>query len=229
MRNIQMCRLGCFLFGILFASFVCANDGFVLNGKPINPVCVWLVATQYSAAGYSVKNNEPPLAYFKQPESKNMLYAINLTVCQQSHTAGYVDKNKLGYWVYHFPWGNKNNFNNSLKRGSFAYQYVGQTKSGIDVLQTIDSGGGTGQFSALLLVKRQSLTQYEKDNNSSFTAFPFISLSLVGYITGGDRATGSFKTAKVVGNTITGIRYNPKNSPNNPSYPNLKYTIQVPG
>ncbi len=216
------------LLSALFFSSAFAITGFTVDNQPINPVCVWLLVNCSSDAGHSVTDkNNCLLSYFDSPSNKNLISAINLDACQASVTKGEVVKN-ANLISYNFPWGVRNDFNNSLKRGSFTYEYVGQTKNGIDVLHVFESGGGTGQFDSIMLLKRQQITQYLMSDNNQFKPSQFTQLSMLSSIPGGDRATGSFKTIVIKGNTLSGTRFNSKNLPNEQKYPNKKFRFKLP-
>ena len=205
------------------------NNNFKINSQVINPVCVWILVNRSADSGYSASSTTPQLlAYFKQPKSQSINDIINLSACQASETNGKVSKN--GKLVnYDFPWGLNNNFDNDRRRGSFAYEYIGQSKSGIDVLVTHDFGGGTGQLNAIMLVKRIAMSYYKLNAKKQWTSVPFTSLALLAVIPGGDRNVGSFKTVNIVGNTLTGTRYSEKNQINDHSHPDEKFTLPLPG
>jgi uncharacterized protein len=81
------------------------------------------------------------------------IIAINLTDAQGSNRYfGDVKTRKLrdraGPYVYTVP-----DSGDTEDKSEFGYSFVGRTQSGIDVLMTSESGGGTGVFENLLLVK----------------------------------------------------------------------------
>lgn len=177
-----------------------AKPTFTINNQPINPFCVWK----------SIRNT----------------VVINLKACQKSRTDGLFTIDKIP--TYHFPWGLHGNFNNKLRRGTFSYRYIGQTKNGLDVLHIFDFGGGTGIFDSILFLKRRLSTTFTFNKYNQWAPNTFTSLSYVGLIPGGDRASGSFKTIKIQNNQVTGIRYNPNNLAVAPQYPDQKFNFSIP-
>jgi uncharacterized protein len=91
-------------------------------------------------------------------------------------------------------------------RGSeFGYSYVGKTASGIDVLMTVESGGGSGSFEKLLLVRleRDSTGSDLKRTSGNIEALTFkkqrVLIRKLGDIELGDRWAGDLK---ITGNQI---------------------------
>ena len=226
-RNSIKWMSGLLIFIFTLPMSLAANNAFTLNGQAINPVCVWLLVNRNAASGHSVlEKNNSLLSYFKQPPTQDIIYAINLNACQASQTNG--EMLKQDDWVkYQFPWGLNNNFDNQRRRGEFSYHYVGKTNNGLDVLHAVDSGGGTGQFDRIIVLKREIITQYQVDSNNQQRPVKFTSLILIGNYSGGDRNVGSFKTMNIIGNAITGTRYSLHNALNGKKVADEKFSFTI--
>ena len=217
---------------LLSSNIVIANS-FTLNQKAINPACVWLLLNTHGYAGYTDTGSNVALSYFKS-KKQNIISSINLNACQNSHTAGKVsivtmNRHQAPLVRYQFPWGINNDFNQALAKGMFGYQYIGRSQNGIDVLKVISSGGGSGVFSGIALLRLQPYTLISAGpDDMSWQRQHYNQLRLVAYIAGGDRASGGLKSMQIEGDTLKVIRYNPKNQPNKPTLPNehLHYNLK---
>ena len=91
--------------------------------------------------------------------------------------------------------------NGETNHSSFWYQYVGQTSSGIHILETANSAGGSGIFKSLLLVELQWDTGISCDwkNLVVKTGEKRLLIKKVGEIPLGDRWNGELK---VIGNSV---------------------------
>ena len=199
-----------------------ASDAtFTINSQPINPLCL------------AISDDFFPTftPYLDQPDNQNINNILNLNACQASITKGrfitnpkYPDlgcppslrKGSKQFASYDFPWGLNDDFNMTLRRGCLSYEYIGKSQSGIDVLHIRSFGGGTGQFSDIMLVKRIPMKRYNFNEKLGYQwdKENFIGLLNVGKIPGGDRNTGSFLEINLNGNRLTGMRYSPKNDIN---------------
>ena len=198
------------------SSSIASDDTFTINGQPINPLCLALT--------YDTSFTR----YLDQPRDQNINSILDLNACQASSTKGRVILNpkeadtcanfprKSGkqFAAYHFPWGLNDDFDMTQRRGCLSYEYIGKSKSRIDVLHIRNFGGGTGRFSNIMLVKRIPMKRYNFNEKSGpqWDKENFIGLLNVGEIPGGDRSSGSFIEINLIGNKLSGTRYSPKNN-----------------
>jgi len=84
--------------------------------------------------------------------------------------------------------------------GSFGYQYIGKTASGVYVLQTTDDGGGSGVFQSLMLVvveKDKGATLIKEGNGAAIKMTrERILIKKLGTIALGDRYAGQIRINK---------------------------------
>ena len=200
------------------SSSIASDDTFRINGQPINPLCL---ALTYDSSF---------TLYLDQSRDQNINSILDLNACQASSSKGRVILNpkeadvcanfprKSGkqFAAYHFPWGLNDDFDMTQRRGCISYEYIGKSKSRIDVLHIRSFGGGTGQFSNIMLVKRIPLKRYNFNEKlgRQWDKEDFVGLLNVGVITGGDRNSGSFLEINLTDNSLTGKRYSPKNEIN---------------
>jgi uncharacterized protein len=133
-----------------------------------------------------------------QSDQGDQVVAINLTDSQGSNRYfGDVDTKRDGastYVSFRTPGDTPGE-----QDAEFGYTHVGRTASGIDVLRTRESGGGTGIFEQLLLVKlERSETGGELKSTGAKTGIftfkkPRLLLRKLGEIGLGDRWNGDIK------------------------------------
>ncbi|WP_156486735.1 MULTISPECIES: hypothetical protein [unclassified Synechococcus] len=191
------------------------NNNFTANGMPINPLCL---ALTYDSSF---------TPYLDEPDDLNINRVLDLNACNVSTTKGSMtvnpkeagcprtlEKGGKDFASYSFPWGANDNYDMNQRKGCLSYEYIGKSKSGIDVLHVRSFGGGTGQFSNIILVKRIPMKRYNFDEKlgHQWDEENFIGLLNVGEIWGGDRASGSFLEINLTGNRLNGTRYSPDNN-----------------
>jgi hypothetical protein len=129
--------------------------GFLWNGKPIHPGCVEQLTTDLA-------------------DSYPYVAAVDLEGCQRGNrysTAPEVDGGVL-----------RRRDPDPEVRGYFQYEYVGVLASGVHVLRTGASGGGSGFFQSLLFVRIRESSVLEDGRSRSRQT-----LELVGSENLGDR------------------------------------------
>jgi len=82
--------------------------------------------------------------------------------------------------------------NSSHEEGWVSYQYIGSSFSGVHIIQTWSSGGGSGVFTNILLVTLSSDSSLES-NGVSYTKKSRFVIKLVGSLPLGDRYQGKIK------------------------------------
>lgn len=143
-------------------SAIAANNlptDLLYAGKPIDPLCIY------------------------QMESNVLTVALNNCGVQTDSNLKVTGHNntliKKGYIGYDYTWSSHHN----LRAASY-YKYIGKINNNY-ILQTLNNSGGTGNFSAIYLVKRQ------KD------------MLTVQTIAIGDRCNGGIENASVKNQTLT--------------------------
>jgi hypothetical protein len=176
---------------------------YTVKGKLLHPMCI-----------LSLLGGNGFLA------DSHMLHRINISKCQHRYTEIRPAPSSSGkhslipYWVtYNFPESDLSHTNQESS-SSFSYQYIGTTDNHVIVFKTLYSGGGSGVFDAILLV----YPIYKKH----------LSFRSIRLIDGGDRFSGGIKTVCITHNTLAIVRYNPKNSANTQSYPDVRDQYNVP-
>jgi len=133
-----------------------------------------------------------------QSDEGDQVVAINLSESQDSNRYSvdiktYKRPGKQTYVGYVTPGDSPDE-----RPAEFGYSYVGKTTSGIDVLRTSESGGGSGVFEDLLLVKVEQdtgggdLRKAGKTETMTFTK-PRVVIRKLGVIGLGDRWDGDLK------------------------------------
>lgn len=171
-----------FLLCIAGSAFSENNDAtFTYQGQAINPACIGMFNSSLSDFPY--------------------IKSINLSACQNSNAAAKKTlKNKQGELYYY-------ENDKDASEGSYGYKVVGKSKNGIYVLSTYKSGGGTGIFTQLLLVKMRNSSLYVFNGHAQPEIQTIIRLSLLGYVNGGDRCLGSFSKVEVEGHELKIQKY----------------------
>ncbi|ASK78914.1 hypothetical protein CF386_07550 [Paraphotobacterium marinum] len=203
----------------LFSSNVLAKQTKTFDIIP--PYCVWTLLNNHSYSGYSyrlkpLKNNSNT--------QKDIISEINLTECSSANKNFkiFTRNNQTTYQIT-FP----RNDSNQLTEGYFSYQLVGPYKQYL-IFHTFDSGGGTGNFDGIMIVKKDLRIEYgfnNKANNLNSQQNMFLKKIL--FIPGGDRATGGFKSLKIRNDYLEVTQYNKNNFPNNPQLPNKIFKIDL--
>lgn len=126
--------------------------------------------------------------------------AINLDLCEKQHASDPQYHGGLaGYQaIYH-----ENDTTGT--HGFYGYHLLGQTSSGIYVLNTYTSGGGSGVFTSLLLLKLDHAEVLTLQGKETYTR-----LSYVGNITGGDRCYDGLTDIQLEKNILSFKQYHGK-------------------
>ena len=88
------------------------------------------------------------------------------------------------------------------QEGQYGYKVIGKTTSGIYVVETNSSGGGTLVAYDLLLLRLNNSNEYVYPSNPQPKVNKIIELKLLGYVRGGDRCVGGFAKVQVIGNQL---------------------------
>lgn len=143
-----------------------ALENFKFNGKPVHPGCV----REFDVA---LADSPPPI-----------VRAVDIEACVTGNEfyMPFTTDNQ-GYIGYEYDLGEG-------EKGSFSYKYLGKTPSGIRVLDTRSSGGGTMVAESLLLIKISDEDYWNFDNEYRKTADKRLIMTCTGQIALGDRDTG---------------------------------------
>jgi len=100
---------------------------FEIDGQPVHPACIYELLTRLS-------------------DLRPIRTAVDVQGCVESdeHSGGTVSYLRGGVW-YRNP--------DVMERRYLAYWVVGTTQGGVHVLETAESGGGSGIFMSVLLVR----------------------------------------------------------------------------
>jgi hypothetical protein len=154
-----------FVLAALWAGAACARaqagPGFVFNGKPIHPGCL-----------------SEMRAFLSDSLPANV--AVDLEGCgygTNRHFGNVTTEKGLVSWKEE----GKDEGHNGPP--TFGYRYLGVLANGVHVVQTFESGGGSGIFESLLLLRFENDRAFEEDHYR-----PRPLLKLVGERSLGDRA-----------------------------------------
>lgn len=150
------------------------NYGFLYKNEAINPACVALF-----------NSSEADLPYIR---------SINLNVCQHSNAAFQQTRFEEGWHYFYLNDKNEN-------EGSYRYKVIGKASNGIYAIRTLSSGGGTGIYGDLLLIKLVKRNQYNY-KAAQLTINEITEMKMLGSIQGGDRCVGDFSDIRIENNTL---------------------------
>jgi hypothetical protein len=151
---------------ILVAAIKDILHDFSYQLKPVHPGCV-------KEFDVSLADSPPPI-----------VRAVDIRACVTSNELFMPFKTgDDGYIGYEYDLGDG-------EKGSFAYKYLGKSESGIFVLATRSSGGGTMVAESLFLIKDSFENYWDFDNENKKTLDRRLIMTCVGQITLGDRDTG---------------------------------------
>ena len=143
-----------------------AEANFTLNGKPIHPGCV-------QEFEVSLADSPPPI-----------VKAVDVASCVSSN------KFYMPYSVGENGYISYENAEPSGEKEYFAYKYIGRASSGIHILDTKYSGGGTLVAMTIYLI-RFDLGKYAKfENTNQLPSENRLIMKGVGQIIRGDRDSG---------------------------------------
>ncbi len=139
---------------------------FTYQLKPVHPGCV-------REFDVSLADSPPPI-----------VRAVDVRACVTSNEF-YMPFNtgEDGYISYEYDLGEG-------EKGSFAYKYLGKSDSGLFVLATRSSTGGTMVAESLFLIKDSFKNYWSFDNENKKTLDRRLIITCIGQITLGDRDTG---------------------------------------
>lgn len=134
--------------------------------KPVHPGCV----REFEV---SLADSPPPI-----------VRAVDIRACVTSNEF-YMPftTDDQGYVGYEYDLGDG-------EKGSFAYKYLGKSESGIFVLATRSSSGGTMVAESLFLIKDSFKNYWDFDNENKKTLDRRLIMTCIGQITLGDRDSG---------------------------------------
>lgn len=117
---------------------------------------------------------------------------------------------------------------NNPAGGYYQYRVIGQIRKSAFVLETLSSGGGSGQFNNLLILqKKEHITYGFNWQNRKMLPHKELSLTLIARVLGGDRASGGFKKVDLRGNQLVMQRYSPENNPISATRPDVFFTLDL--
>lgn len=144
-----------------------ALENFSFEGKPVHPGCV----REFDVA---LSDSPPPI-----------VRAVDIKACVTSNEFYMPFKTREdGYIGYEYDLGDG-------EKGSFSYKYLGKSDSGIHVLDTRSSGGGTMVAESVFLIKSDTRDYWDFDNQYNKTSKKRLIMICTGQITIGDRDRGT--------------------------------------
>lgn len=127
--------------------------------------------------------------------------SLDMNICQTSN-AGFAKVTEKDGAYY---------FDREEGQGWYEYKVIGKTPNGIFVVDTHDNGGGTLTSNDLLLLKLEPGKNVVYDDSKK-KVMDIVELKMLGYVQGGDRCTGSFKTATLNGYDLVLEQYQGNNA-----------------
>lgn len=165
-----------------------AEEPFYIDAKPVRPSCI---------AVFNLGATGVPF-----------VTALDLLECQKSITTNkttYLDEvGNIYFYV-----NNKNDDD-----GVYSYKVLGETTSGLYMLQTFQSHGGDEVNDMLLFIELEKATLPIFSRGKLKQNKVALMAKLRGFVNGGDRCSGGIKSAKVSGNKIIIDQYSYINSVN---------------
>ena len=114
-------------------------------------------------------------------------------------------------------------------RLTYGYRVIGQTHSGVFVIETHVHTGGTPFMQDVILCRldrKMKLSWNQQHNKLSKT--PYTALVYLGTLGGGDRKTGSYKRLQLTNTDhLVGKRYNVHNPATKVQFPDTKVNINL--
>jgi len=144
-----------------------SKEYFSVNGEPIHPKIIQALSTWMSDSGDQIVS-------INLYDSQNS----NRFCCKNNIKSRKTLKNPIIYF--------------SKENQEFGYQYIGRTKSGIDIICTYEYGGGSGIFESIMLLKIEDDygIVFDKKNSIVTATRPRRLLKKLGEFTLGDRWDG---------------------------------------
>lgn len=144
-----------------------ALENFKFKGKPVHPGCV--------------REFDVPLADSPPP----IVRAVDVEACVTGNEFYMPFKtDDRGFIGYEYDLGEGG-------KGSFSYKYLGKTPSGIHVLDTGSSGGGTMVATSIFLIKAATQDYWDYDEHYNKILERRLIMTCAGQITIGDRDRGA--------------------------------------
>lgn len=139
---------------------------FTYQLKPVHPGCV-------REFDVSLADSPPPI-----------VRSVDVRACATSNEF-YMPptKGEDGYVSYEYDLGDG-------QKGSFAYKYIGKSESGIFVLATRSSTGGTMVAESIFLIRDSFKNYWRFDDDNNKTLDRRLVITCIGQITLGDRDSG---------------------------------------
>jgi hypothetical protein len=124
--SILACSVGLSCAAQLTSTVPTAPQPFIFEGKPVHPACLWLLDTNLA-------------------DAMPVCTAVDLQGCAQSNRFA-MPIESSGGWL-------RIEDKELFGTGYFEYRWMGQLRNGVHVVETEDSGGGSGIFEDLLFVR----------------------------------------------------------------------------
>lgn len=171
------------------ACFGAQPHSFSYQGQIINPACL---------AVFNISMNDKP-----------WIQSVSIEGCQHSNATNKAIKTDSQGRYYFY----KNN--QDPNNGTYAYEYIGETPNGVYIVHTYNGNKNNKQIIddiLFLRIKPHIIYQYKANNMPYKDKTPM--LSLIGYVSGGNRCSGGIKSTQLQGNLLKLVTYYDHQEPN---------------